>query len=172
MDKIICIDGNIGAGKSTVLNILKEQGLDTYNEKIEEWPLGEFYKNPDEWALFLHICILRSMRTPRPGLYERCPHTAKMVFWEMANRPECENGVFKDYYNRVGWKPDIHILIRTPPEVCMNNIKKRTQVGDDAITIDYLRKIDVMYDRIQFDYVVDGSQDPYTVANTIKHLID
>lgn len=169
---IVCIDGNIGAGKSTVLNKLRELGYKTYKERIEKWNLDEFYRNPEEWSLELHMSILHSMKNPKHGVHERCPVSTRKIFWSLAPKRDCEDAVFQEYYKRVGWKPDIHILLDVPPIECLKHIKKRRQVGDDFVTLEYLEKLDEMYKKMHFDYVINGLQDPITVVNIIKHIVD
>lgn len=169
---IVCIDGNIGAGKSTVLKKLSTLGFRTEPEKIHMWPLNLFYENPERWAFPLHLAILNSMKNPtEETVYERCPVSTKDVFWSIDPRNPHEDEIFQEYFKTVGWKPDIHIYLSVPPEKCFENIKKRVQVGDEYVTLEYIKRLDEAYSKINFTYVVDGTQDPDTVANTIKHLI-
>jgi thymidylate kinase len=170
--KIVCVDGNIGAGKSTVLKKLSEMGFQTQPEKIHLWPLKLFYKNPERWSLPLHLAILNSMKNPTQGtIYERCPVSTMDVFWSLEPRDPHEDEIFREYFQTVGWKPDIHIYLKVPAKKCFENIHKRTQVGDEHVTLEYIKKVEEAYSKIKFTYVVDGTQDPDTVANTIKHLI-
>lgn len=169
---IICIDGNIGAGKSTVLKKLSDMGFNTEPEKIHLWPLELYYNDPVRYAFPLHVAILNSMRNPTENtVYERCPISTRDVFWSMDSRDPDEDEIFQEYFKRAGWKPDIHIYLNVPAERCFENIKKREQVGDDHVTLEYIKRVEEAYSKIKFTYVVDGTQDPDTVANTIKHLI-
>lgn len=169
---IVCIDGNIGAGKSTVLKKLSEMGFNTQPEKIHRWPLELYYENPERWAFALHLAILNSMKNPESGaVYERCPVSTKDVFWGLEPRNPHEDEIFQEYFKIVGWKPDIHIYLKVPAEQCFENIHKREQVGDDHVTLEYIQRIEEAYSKLKFTYIVDGTQDPDTVANTIKHLI-
>ena len=66
----IIIEGNIGAGKSTVLNILK-QNLDIFKiieEPVTKWTnidgvnlLKNFYQEPKKWAFPLQVWISATM---------------------------------------------------------------------------------------------------------------
>ena len=61
--KIICIDGLIGAGKSTILEKLKKKGYYVFKENLDEWGyfLDLFYKNKPRWAFTLQIAILNNL---------------------------------------------------------------------------------------------------------------
>jgi deoxyadenosine/deoxycytidine kinase len=57
----IVIDGNIGAGKTTQLNFLKNMGARVFKEPIEEWPLKEFYEDPKRGIFPLQMAVLRTV---------------------------------------------------------------------------------------------------------------
>ena len=67
----IVIDGNIGAGKTTQLSLLKRLGARVFKEPIEEWPLKEFYANPKKGIFPLQMAVLRTVCDQGPGIYER-----------------------------------------------------------------------------------------------------
>lgn len=169
---IVCIDGNIGAGKSTIIKKLNECGFHTELEKIEKWPLDLFYNDPVQWSLALHMAVIHSMKNPLSGVHERCPVSTRDIFWKLSPKTPSEDAVFQEYLERSTWKPDVHILIDVPPDECLKHIKKRNQVGDDHVTLDYLIKLDEMYKSMRFDYVINGLQDPSTVVNIVKHIIE
>lgn len=172
MKMIVAIDGNIGAGKSTVLKILKGLGHHIEPEKIEKWPLAEFYEDPEHWSLAMHMAVLTSMKNPVDGIHERCPVSTCEVFWKLAPKTEEEDQVFTEYARRTAWKPDVHILLRVRPEMCFEQIKKRSQVGDEHVSLDYLQKIDELYKMVHFDHIIDvEDKTPETVANMIKDII-
>ena len=58
--KFIVIDGNIGCGKTTLLNQLKNK-LDSFSvlESVEEWKkdgiLDKYYQNPKEMAFIFQM---------------------------------------------------------------------------------------------------------------------
>ena len=59
MTKIV-IDGNIGSGKTTQLDLLEQQGK--YNikkEPIEKWPLDLYYSDPKRWGFLFLIFTKR-----------------------------------------------------------------------------------------------------------------
>ena len=58
---IVCVEGNIGSGKSTLINSLKEKGWKVYQEPVEDrWkiPLQDFYRDPLQHGLSFQITVL------------------------------------------------------------------------------------------------------------------
>lgn len=140
---MIVIDGNIGCGKSTVLDRLAELGHTVHKEKIDLWPLEEFYQDRKTWAMPLQLAVFNSMK-PVQGIHERCPDSAYHVFWREQESPESR--VVNDFYQRHRWTPEVHIYLRASPEWCMKNIHKRTQAGDSGVTLEYLRELHTRYE--------------------------
>lgn len=149
---IIVIDGNIGSGKSTVLDRLAQKGYTVCKEKIEEWPLDDFYKDPSRWAFLLQMSVLNSMhRLPEPNIiiHERCPDSSLAVFWENISDKgivsQRENSVCKELYTKLAWKPDLHIFLDSNPMTCYERVSKRNQMGDTSVKLGYILQIDSYY---------------------------
>ena len=64
---IVVIDGNIGCGKSTVLDALSERGFLVHKEAIEMWPLEKFYEDQSRWAFMMQIAVFDSMEPIHAG---------------------------------------------------------------------------------------------------------
>ena len=60
---IICVDGNIGCGKTTLLNKLSELGYFTKCEPVDEWEdlLEKYYYNRKKYSFELQYKILNSL---------------------------------------------------------------------------------------------------------------
>ena len=60
---MVCIEGNIAAGKSTAGAQLAKAGHVVIPEGLDVWgtTLKEFYKSPSRWAFTLQTTILLSM---------------------------------------------------------------------------------------------------------------
>ena len=58
--RVISIDGNIAASKSTVIAALNAAGIAAVGEPVEEWEplLKLFYEDQSRWATALHVKIL------------------------------------------------------------------------------------------------------------------
>ena len=150
----VVIDGPIGSGKSTQLRMLQEQGFQVYPERIDLWPLEQFYKDPHNWALVMQCAVLKSYNMgPVNGIYERCAESAKQVFWKNL----CDTGIAsqsdKEIYDvchdKMSWIPDLYILLQCQPEKCLEHIQNRKQTGDQSITLEYLRNLDELYKNIK-----------------------
>ena len=144
---IVVIDGNIGCGKSTVLDALSERGFLVHKEAIEMWPLEKFYEDQSRWAFMMQIAVFDSME-PIHGVHERCPETAYHVFWDLMRdkiQPE-EDEILTRFYEKFSWSPDLYIYLRSTPEKCLENIQGRIQTGDTGVTLDYLKLLHQRYE--------------------------
>lgn len=174
------IEGNIGAGKSTVLNKLK---CPVFKERIDEWPLDIFYNDQSRWALTLQIRIIQtSIKPPPNGVAERNPMSALNVFWRhmVDNKivTQLEDDVCRWIYDKFSWEPEFVVYLKASPEKCFSNISKRVQAGDSNVTLDYLKDIDRLYDEyiksLPADkvYIVDANEDEDTVYNNVRHILE
>jgi deoxyadenosine/deoxycytidine kinase len=80
----IVIDGNIGSGKTTQLDILTNENFQVVKEPIEKWPLDLFYSDPERWGFLFQLIILQTLQclpTDDMVIYERCPLSSKEIFW-------------------------------------------------------------------------------------------
>lgn len=177
MSKIV-IDGNIGAGKTTQVSLLEKHGYNVQKEPIEQWPLELFYSDPVRWAFLFQLVILKSL-VVKPGvrIYERCPISSLKVFWELLEKHEIEDEVYKSYYRDYGWSPDIYILVDTPPQVCYERLKTRTQDGDTSVTLEYLQslyeKYNKMFDEMECPkYKIDGLLSQEEIFKNILDIIN
>ena len=160
----IVIDGNIGSGKTTQLNILEDLGFKVKREPIDQWPLELFYSDMERWGLTFQLVVLNTLTTEEGEIiYERSPVSAKNVFWRAMKKTDLEDRVFNNYYDVMGWGPDLYILINKSPEMCYEHIQERVQAGDGGVTLDYLKTLDGYYQDMfeELDcpkYKVDGNK--------------
>lgn len=179
----VVIDGNIGSGKTTQLNLLEQKGWAVQREPIDEWPLELFYKDKSRWALLLQLKILQTLqpvKTRDVVVYERCLLSTRHVFWEnllQKNlvRPE-EHVVYSHQYEKDAWYPDVYIFLSKTPEVAFQHIKKRKQSGDSGISLDYLKELDVLYARMLLSvpckvHVINAHQSPEDIHQQILSLL-
>jgi deoxyadenosine/deoxycytidine kinase len=147
----IVIDGNIGSGKTTQLNLLERAGWFVKREPLDKWPLELFYKDMSRWAFLLQIRILQTIRKePRDiTVYERCLLSTRHVFWEHLLKKKLvtdeENTAYESCYERYKWYPDVYIFLAKKPELAYEHIQTRGQVGDCGVTLEYLQDLDVLY---------------------------
>ena len=179
---IIAIEGNIGCGKSTQLELLQTKNFNVYKEPIDSWPLQEFYDNPSRWGFLLQIVILRTfVKGTHPlSIHERSPLSSKYIFWknlvDSKIVTKLEDTVYQTEFDLTGWSPDVMIYIETTPELCKKHIENRTQPGDKDISVDYLKLLDHNYDEMYKNhegtkYKIDGSQSIDQIQKTIIDII-
>lgn len=151
----IVIDGNISAGKSTQLEMLKNKGFWVVPEPIEKWPLKDFYKNPKKWGFFFHLTMcqtFRAIKTENVVIYERSLMSARHVFWQILKEDgsitKQEDELYEKFYDDYIWYPDLYIYINKTPLQAMEHLKVRGQAGDSDVTLRLLRRLDRHYNNL------------------------
>lgn len=151
---IVCVEGNIGSGKSTVLEVLNGLGYSTKEEPVDEWGemLQMYYTDPTTWSLAFNLKVLNSFQKTPPGdtvIVERSPGACRHVFGQLAYNDEHMTpvswGVFKGYHDRLGWEPDMYIYIDTPVETCYERMHARGRECEQGISKEYLARIEFQY---------------------------
>lgn len=90
----VYVEGNIGVGKSSVLDLLSSKGVMVIKEPVQEWKnfegynmLGIFYSNPGDWAMTFQVMVMITMWgfkcVSKQVVYERSPYSAVHVFAAM-----------------------------------------------------------------------------------------
>lgn len=179
----VVIDGNIGSGKTTQLNLLEQKGWAVKREPIEQWPLELFYKDKSRWALLLQLAILQTLqpvKTKGAVVYERCLLSTRHVFWEYLLQkklvlPE-EDAVHSMIYEKEVWYPDVYIFLSKEPEKALEHIKKRKQSGDSGVSLEYLKDLDKLYKKMIMTvpckvHVINAHQEPEEIHQQILSLL-
>jgi len=152
---IITIDGNIGAGKSTILNYLNNN----YNiyidlEPLDKWKtfLDNIYNNKKNYFNFqIRVWLDRSWIQEKDLnsiiIMERSPYFIRNTFnkymYENNLITNQENNIINELYNKsdIIWKSNYYIYIRSDPEKCLERILKRGRDNEKEISLDYLKDI-------------------------------
>lgn len=189
--RICCIDGNIGTGKSTVLNKLKDEGYLVFEEDLSNWGtlLDFFYQDPKRWMCTLQIKILTSMRSQyermrahRGDTYvfvERSP-ISSMIFIENGVKNGCltkdEETLIHDIYDRLAWKPDISFYINTDVDTCFARMRTRNRECERDVDKKYLQFLHEGYIKTYesepmraSSYIIDGLT---PIDKVVKQIID
>lgn len=176
----IVIDGNIGSGKTSQLDLLGTLGYKIKKEPIDQWPLELFYSDPERWGFLFQIVVLQTFDYgPDDGftILERCPSSSKDVFWSIMNKNQVEDIAYTYEFNRHAWYPDVYIFIHKPPEMCYRHIQERTQAGDSKVSLEYLKVLDGQYEKMfetipcKHKHRIDGSQSIQDVFKEISAII-
>jgi deoxyadenosine/deoxycytidine kinase len=174
------VDGNIGSGKTTQLNLLEAKGYRVKREPIEDWPLELYYTDPARWGLSFQLTVLQShsqlIDDPNLCIYERYPGSGTRVFWPLMEKTAGEDSVYKHAFELQGWEPDIFIWINTPPTKCYENITRREQSGDKSVSTDYLEQLHLKYEEMfeKLDctkFKINGDQSIEKVHEEIMKII-
>lgn len=152
----IAIEGNIGAGKSTVLEHLRArcQDVPIFPEPVTAWGdlLDKFYKDPSQWGLAFSLRVLVSFCEPHEHescVVERCPLSCRHVFTQLlfndGHLSQDEWDLFKEYCDVLGWQPDAIVYINTPAHVCHDRIRARGRPCEAGIDVTHLRRLEFQY---------------------------
>jgi deoxyadenosine/deoxycytidine kinase len=150
---IITIDGNIGSGKSSILNYLhKYHKMSIDLEPVESWNsyLNKQYDDKQDIFKFqvriwLDRCWIQEKTDKTVILMERSPLFIKKTFIESAATlglitPQ-EYNILTDLHKKTDslWSCNTYIYLRSSPENCMKRIKKRNRQCEKNITQEYVQ---------------------------------
>jgi deoxyguanosine kinase len=156
----ITIEGNIGAGKTTLANLLsKRLNARLILEEFADNPfLPKFYENPKQYAFplelffmaerfkqlkdMLHTNDMFQSVTVSDYLFTKCLLFAKV------NLPDEEFRLYQKLFDIILQQlvfPDILIYLHSPVQRLQENIKKRNREYEQRIPDDYLFSIQETY---------------------------
>lgn len=162
------IEGNIGAGKSTFLKMLKQYlNVQVVLEPHEQWQdigdghnlLDMFYKDPKRWAYSFQSYafvsrIMNQQAHARTNPYmvqilERSVFSDRYCFALNAHELGYMNALeWKLYQEWFSWlvnnymrKPDGFIYLRTNPSICYERLKKRSRNEEATVSQEYISRL-------------------------------
>jgi deoxyadenosine/deoxycytidine kinase len=152
---IFTVDGNIGAGKSTVLEYIHlNYKLPIDLEPVNKWQtyLDDMYKNNKsgfefQVRVWLDRCWIQPKSHVLPMLMERSPYFQRNVFMpinrENGRLSEREYDSLHEMYEKSNniWVPNGYIYLRSNPNKCAERINKRGRQSEDKISIEYLKEL-------------------------------
>ena len=187
--KIYALEGNIGAGKTTVLKIMEKnfKDVELVEEPVKEWQnlggmnlLDSFYSNPKRWGFSFEFY---SMLTKIKALLKAADSDKPIIIIE---RSILSNKVFMDLSHELGKLEEMEfrmlmntydfylqhvypqlsgiIYLDTPVDECIKRITKRNRGEECSIERSYLQKIkekmDVMANSSTMKVIrIDGMYD-------------
>lgn len=166
--KILCIEGNIATGKTTLIKTLVDQLCDMEHpirfklleEKVDEKLLSEYVSNPREnGAKFQrHMMLARMNSMKLADEYKKKGFFVIMdtglvreYAFSLANYNQ-KNMTLEEYkqhiqsthlaHKEIGSpEPDYVFLLDSDPQRCKRNILRRNRVNESEYTIEYLREL-------------------------------
>ena len=156
----IAIEGNIGAGKTTLTHLLAQHlNAKTVLEEFAENPfLTKFYENPKQYAFPLELFFLAERFKQQQDLVKTGDlfqevtvsdyMFTKCLLFAKANLPEEEFRLYQkmfDVFYQQLTPPDILIYLHAPVNKLQSNIKKRNRKFEQSIQDEYLFRIQETY---------------------------
>lgn len=167
---IITVDGNIGSGKSTVLEYLHTRyGLSVDLEPVRKWQpyLNELYtsgKSAFEFQVrvWLDRCWIQQRPNQSNLIMERSPYFQSCVFVPTNHKQkrisDSEFYTLNEMYqmSMQMWSPAFYIYLRSDPSKCMERISKRQRESEDRIKKEYIQDLHDLHEQAYLWSVMQG----------------
>ncbi len=182
------LEGNIGAGKTSLGNLLKASShFEFLEEPVDTWRKGfasnlfeMFYTDMPRWSFTFQIMafttraktwseILKKVQGDKVVL-ERSIYTDRNVFAKNLYAGGAMNDSEWEVYQQL-WEflssnycdePQKIIYLRTPAEVCLERIKQRGRDEEKQMPLDYLKSLEDLHDEWLMDHpdviLLDGNR--------------
>ena len=172
----IVIEGNIGAGKTTLSKMIAEK----YNAKLilerfaDNAFLPKFYKEPDRYSFPLELSFLADRYNQlKKDLVSRdlfSPfiiadyYFMKSLIFAQSTLGEDEYNLYRQLFNIIYQqlpKPDLYVYLHVEVDRLLENIKKRGREYESDISADYLHSIQKSY----FDFFKQQPKQTFLVLD-------
>jgi len=170
--RLILLEGNIGAGKSTLGAELKQSGLfDFVPEPVDQWRTGfagnllaMFYADPKRWAYTFQNVAFTTRAKTWQEILARTQHDNVVLERSIL----CDRYVFAQNCYETGLMSDVewqvyvgmwdwvmanfhavphHILyLRTPVDLCMKRLRERARGEEVGVSAEYLGQLEGKHD--------------------------
>ena len=158
--RYIAIEGNIGAGKTTLAHLLaKKLNARLILEHFEDNPyLPKFYDNPKRYAFTLELFFMAERYKQLKDLVNKTDlfqsitisdyFFIKCLLFAKINLPEEEFRLYQKLFDIMRAQlimPDVIIYLHSPVQKLQKNIKKRNRSYEQHIADNYLFNIQETY---------------------------
>ncbi|CAG9865265.1 unnamed protein product [Phyllotreta striolata] len=169
----VSVEGNIGAGKSTLIKYFQQTpGIDTYLEPLEWWRnvnghnlLDLMYSDIYQWLNVFQNYVQYTrlvIQTSKPSspsttvqMFERSIQNNRFCFMEQAYRDGFLHGadyaVLDQWYRWIRANEDIAldliVYLRSSPETVYERVKARQRPEEKSVSLDYLKGLHESHER-------------------------
>ncbi|XP_076638490.1 deoxynucleoside kinase isoform X2 [Colletes latitarsis] len=188
----VCIEGNIGSGKTTFVSHFKKLNNTTVlQEPVELWQdvggtnlLELLYTKPARYSFLFQSYVqltmlqLHTYKTPFPyKIMERSVYSG-MCFVEHMKRTKIMSNVevmvLQDWYDwcikNANIETDLIVYLRTSPEIVHQRMKKRARKEETAVSLEYLKQIHSIHDEWLYHKTLFNVSAPVLVLDGNKNL--
>ncbi|HPD95556.1 MAG: deoxynucleoside kinase [Bacteroidales bacterium] len=177
MMQYLVIEGNIGAGKTTLATMLaNELNAKLTLEQFSDNPfLPKFYQNPERYSFPLELSFLAeryrqlNVDLRSTSLFHNITIAdyffMKSLIFAQNTLTGDELQLYKQLFNIIYSslpKPDLYVYLHLPTEKLLKNIEKRGREYEKTITADYLNSISLGY----FDFFKQHPNYSFLVIDT------
>ncbi|MFS8506886.1 MAG: deoxynucleoside kinase [Candidatus Babeliales bacterium] len=165
--KSFIVEGNIGAGKSTFLRLIKDHlPVSIVYEPLDQWQaingqslLDKFYQDTQRWgytfqsyAFITRVMQQEKDRKLNPWLHqvlERSVYSDRYCFakncFEMGTLTELEWTLYQEWFSwlveNYTTKPSGFIYLQTDPAICFERLQKRARKEESLVPFSYLESL-------------------------------
>lgn len=163
------VEGNIGAGKSSLLDFLKKKScIEIHSEPLNKWQdlngdniFDLYYSDPEKYAYTFQSYVLltlaqRNLETSEKPVqvYERSIQSTQQCFLRALNKTKAIDSSMKsilDEYvdflnNHFNDDSDLIIYVRTTPSTVFDRIKNRGRSEERSIEKKYLTLLNTLHE--------------------------
>jgi deoxyguanosine kinase len=172
----VVIEGNIGAGKTTLATRIADQfNANLVLEHFADNPfLPKFYNDPEKYSFPLELSFLASRykqlkeELVPQDLFKSFTVTDYYFMKSLVFASSTLNGDEYNLYRQIFYiiygslpKPDIYVYLHMNPGRLLNNIERRGRNYEKSITMEYLQKIQDSY----FSFFKQNPENKYLVLD-------
>jgi len=179
--RFVAVAGNMGAGKSTLVEFLEKKfGIKPFYEPNEDNPyLKDFYKDMRRWAFQSQVYFLTSkfgihqqivrVRKDRTVVQDRTIYEDSEIFAENLYRsrilPKRDYLVYRSLYENIVESlppPDLLIYLRCSVSAVRKRIRLRGRPEEQSVSPNYIRRLHRLYE----DWFSRYDKSPTLVVDT------
>jgi deoxyadenosine/deoxycytidine kinase len=185
---LVFLEGNIGAGKSTLVKILRKYLPEVVltTEPCNEWQnaggfnlLQAFYENPSSWACLFQIYAsmtrIRKQQKEANGAWdlqimERSWFSDRYCFARMLHKSgfisDEQWAVYTqmwDWYMRTSDMPVAFIYLKVDPQTCLQRLQARSRSEEVGVSLDYLTCLHECHEQLLVEKMLDGKKMNFAV---------